>query len=102
MADPHFLQMLSRRLADEGKLIEAGWAALRVGMPQTYAPSDLTVMRMVYMSGAQHLFASIMSILEDGADETPADLRRMDLIAQELEVFRKELELAVAKPAGQG
>ncbi len=29
MADRQFLEQLTKRLADEGKLIEAGWVSLR-------------------------------------------------------------------------
>ena len=103
MADRQFLEQLSRRLADEGKLIEAGWAALRIQAIPLNAPAvQLQEMRMAYMAGAQHLFSSIMTILEPGQDETEADLTRMDLIHKELEAFGKELELRASKLAGRG
>jgi hypothetical protein len=103
VADRQFLEQLSRRLADEGKLIEAGWVALRIQTIPLNAPEvQLQEMRMAYMAGAQHLFSSIMTILEPGQDETEADLTRMDLIHKELEVFRKELELRASRPAGRG
>jgi hypothetical protein len=57
-------------------------------------------MRLAFMAGAQHLFASIMAFLDPGTEETDADLRRMGLIADELEAFGKELELWVAKTEG--
>jgi hypothetical protein len=103
MADRQFLEQLSRRLADEGKLIEAGWVALRIQTIPLDAPAvQLQEMRMAYMAGAQHLFSSIMTILEPGQDETEADLTRMDLIHKELETFSKELELRASRPAGRG
>jgi hypothetical protein len=104
MADRRFLERLSRELADEGKLIEAGWVALRVQAIPLDAPAvQLQEMRMAFMAGAQHLFASIMTILEPGETETEADLTRLDhLISKELEAFRQELELRVSKPAGTG
>jgi hypothetical protein len=103
VADRQFLEQLSRRLADEGKLIEAGWAALRIQAIPLNAPAvQLQEMRMAYMAGAQHLFSSIMTILEPGQDETEADLTRMDLIHKELEAFGKELELRASKLAGRG
>ena len=102
MADRQFLEQLSRRLADEGKLIEAGWIALRIhAIPLNAPPIQLEEMRMAYMAGAQHLFASMMTILEEGAAETEADMRRMDMIDQELKAFAKTLELRVGKPAGR-
>lgn len=103
MADRHFLEQLSRKLADEGKLIEAGWVALRIqAIPHNAPAVQLNEMRMAFMAGAQHLFSSIMTILEDGVMETEADLTRMELIHTELETYAKELELRLGKPAGAG
>ena len=103
MADRQFLELLSRRFADEGRLIEAGWVALRIQTIPLDAPAvQLQEMRLAYLAGAQHLFSSIMTILEPGQDETEADLTRMDLIHKELEAFGKELELRMSKPAGRG
>jgi hypothetical protein len=39
MADRQFLEQLSRKLADEGKLIEAGWVALRLQAIPHNAPA---------------------------------------------------------------
>jgi hypothetical protein len=101
MADRGYLERLTKQLADDGKLIEAGWVALRLAaMPPDAPPVQLTEMRMAFMAGAQHLFSSIISMLEPGSDETPTDLRRMDLIHKELEAFRKELELRVGPSKG--
>jgi hypothetical protein len=101
MADRQFLETLSRKLADDGKLIEAGWVSMRIHAIPLNAPAvQLDNMRLAFMGGAQHLFASIMTILDPGIEETAADLRRMDLIHQELESFRKELELMVARTKG--
>jgi hypothetical protein len=103
MADRQFLEQLTKRLADDGKLIEAGWVALRLEViPLDAGATQLSEMRMAYMSGAQHLFASIMSMLDPGSDETPSDMRRMDLIDQELRTFTDELKLRVAKAGGHG
>jgi hypothetical protein len=57
-------------------------------------------MRMAYMAGAQHLFASMLGMLDPEPEETPSDMRRMDLIQAELEAFAKELELRVSRSAG--
>jgi hypothetical protein len=63
MADRQYLEQLSRRLADDGRLIEAGWVALRIqAIPHDAPAVQLQEMRMAYMAGAQRLFASIMSI----------------------------------------
>jgi hypothetical protein len=103
MADRQFLEQLSRRLTDEGKLIEAGWVSLRLQAIPLNAPAvQLAEMRMAFMAGAQHLFSSIMTILEPGVMETEADLTRMEQIHNELETYAKELELRFGKPAGRG
>ena len=101
MADRHYLEVLSKRLADDGRLIEAGWVAMRLLAVPLDAPAvQLNEMRQAFMAGAQHLFSSIMTILDPGADPTTADLRRMELISDELETFGKEMELRVSRPAG--
>jgi len=101
MADRHFLQQLTKRLADEGKLIEAGWVALRLEVIADNAPPmQLTEMRLAYMAGAQHLFSSIMNVLDSGTEWTDADLTRMNSIEKELEVFRAELDLWVGRTRG--
>ena len=88
MADKAFLERLSRELADKGKLIEAGWVGLRVACDLHDAPKhQLDEMRNAFFAGAQHLFSSIMTILEPDAEPTDKDLQRMDLIDKELRAF---------------
>ena len=43
-----------------------------------------------------------MGMLDPEPHETPDDMRRMDLLHQELEAFRGELELWVAEEKGHG
>jgi hypothetical protein len=101
MADRKYLEQLSRKLADDGKLIEAGWVSLRImAVPLNAPPVQLEEMRNAFMAGAQHLFSSMMTILDPGTEETPDDMRRMGLIADELEAFGRELELRVARAGG--
>lgn len=101
MADRQFLEQLTKRLADDGKLIEAGWVSLRLHAVPLNAPAgQLEEMRNAFMAGAQHLFSSIMTMLDPGVEPTGADMDRMSLIAAELEAFGKELELRVARASG--
>lgn len=94
MADRAHLERLTRELTDSGKLIEAGWVSLRVATDLIDAPADqLREMRMAFFAGAQHLFGSIMNILDPGAEPTDKDLARMDLIDKELKRFIQEFEL---------
>jgi len=78
--------------ADKGKIIEGGWMAYVATSGLGSAPEmQRTEMRKAYMLGAQHLFASIMGILDPGSEPTEKDLKRMDLIHHELEAFRRSL-----------
>jgi hypothetical protein len=92
MADRAYLERLTRELADKGKLIEAGWIGLRLAAIPHDAPAiQLEEMHEAYMAGAQHLWASIITMLDPGVDPTDADLRKMDLIANELDAYAKKL-----------
>jgi hypothetical protein len=91
--DVRIIDEVSRRLADEGKLIELGWYALRqMAVPADAPDVQVDAMRTAYFAGAQHLFASIMGILEPGEEPTDADMRRLSLIAKELQAFEDELK----------
>lgn len=92
MADRAYLERLTKELADKGQLIEAGWIHLRLAAIPLDAPAiQLEEMHKAYMAGAQHLWSSIMTMLEPGATETPADMRRMSLIADELDAYASKL-----------
>lgn len=94
MADKAHLQRLSQELNDKGKLIEAGWISLRLAAVPLDAPAiQLEEMRNAFFAGAQHLFSSIMTILDDGPDATDKDLNRMDLIDQELREFIEDFSM---------
>lgn len=81
-----------KKLADSGRLVEAGFIGLRIGViPPTASQAQLNDMRMAYMAGAQHLFSSLMSIMDSDREPTEADMRRMTLIAAELKAFEAEL-----------
>lgn len=83
---------IAKKLTDEGKLVEVGWLTMRYFvLPPDCPPVQVSEMRKAFFMGAQHLFASIMAILEPGAEPTDKDLDRMTLIHNELEAFRKEV-----------
>lgn len=92
MADRAHLDLMAKKLADEGRLIEAGWIGLRIAAGLERAPAvQLDEMRKAYMAGAQHLWSSLMVVMDPEAEPTPADLRRMALIQNELDAFGNEL-----------
>lgn len=93
MADRAYLERLSRELTDAGKLVEAGWVSLRIAAISLDAPKiQLEEMRVAFFAGAQHLFGSLMSILEEGDQPTANDISRMELIHNELQIFVAEYE----------
>ncbi len=103
MADRRYLEQLTKRLADEGKLIEAGFVAMRLTcIPDNAPPEQLREMQMAFMAGANHLFASIMNFLDPGMEETDDDMRRMDLIDKELRDWGAAFELRFARAKGRG
>lgn len=91
-----------RQLADEGKLIELGWLAFRRFVVSKDAPElQVSEMQMAFMAGAEHLFSSIMNILEPDAEPTAADLRRMELIERELAAWRVKIEERINPTQGR-
>jgi hypothetical protein len=94
---------LTKRLAADGKLVEGGWLAHSQFMIPPLASQDLVdAMHTAYMAGAQHLFASMMNIMDPGEEPTEADLRRLSLINDELEVWRKQMwAMHIDDPTGR-
>lgn len=88
VVDPELLRQITVKLTEEGKLMEAGWAGLRLACGLMDAPPDqLKEMRQAFFAGGQHLFSSIMNVLDSDREPTMADLQRMSAIADELEAF---------------
>lgn len=86
------IEKITAEWADQGKVIEGGWRAFVVISGLANAPEiQLREMRKAYFLGAQHLWASINSALDPDREPTERDLRRMSLIHEELEAFRRSL-----------
>lgn len=92
---------LAKEFANRGQLIEAGWVALRtMWVPEDASEQQVRDMRWAFMAGAQHLFGSIMSTLDEDKEPTEADLKRMDLIDAELKRFSDEVKLYTSRAQG--
>lgn len=79
---------------DQGKIIEAGWAGYRITcLAKDAPPAQLLEMRMTFFAGAQHLFGSISSVLDPGDEPTEDDMKRMDMIQKELDLFIQDFKL---------
>lgn len=86
---------LLRELSDRGQIIEGGWRAFELlsGMTDPkFSEIQRAEMRKAYFFGAQHLWASVMGILEPGEEPTELDLERMTKINAELEKFVEEMK----------
>lgn len=84
---------ITKKLTDEGRLIEAGWRSLQIVLfPNGASQIQLKEMRKAYFAGAQHLYASIMAFMEEGEEPTDTDMRRMASIDNELKFFADELK----------
>lgn len=96
MSDGQFAKIIdevTKKLIDDGRLIEAGWRSLRiVAIPQNASDTQIREMRKAFFAGAQHLYASIMGFLEEGKEPTDTDMRRMENLDRELKRFVKELK----------
>lgn len=93
---------ICKKLVDEGKLLEAGWRGYELAvLPEGVSQIQVNETRVAFFAGAQHLFWSIMGILEPDAEPTEADMRRMSAINDELEAFLKEFKLQHGIVGGQ-
>ena len=93
---------VTKELTDKGRLIEAGFAAFaHFTIPKDAPAIQLREMQLAFMAGAEHLFSSIMSILDPGEEPTEADLGRMDLIQKELDDWRGSISERVQPSQGR-
>lgn len=86
------LEYLTKGLADEGRLMEAGWISLQlVAMAPDATMDEVWAMRMSFMAGAAHLFSSIVTMLGPGGQIGLDDCQRLDMVANELKIFSEDL-----------
>jgi hypothetical protein len=91
MKEREMMNKITRDLVDQGLIIEAGWIGLRMmSVPKDAPQIQVDEMRNSFFAGAQHLWGSIMSMMDPDAEPTPADMKRMDLISKELDKFIKD------------
>ena len=84
----------TKNFVDQGKLIEAGWVGYKLGVLPPDAPDiQISECRLAFFAGCQHLFGSIMSMLDPGEEPTESDLNRMTLIERELTEYIKQYRL---------
>ncbi len=94
MTQKEIADNLTRELADRGQIIEGGWKALEILSLQGVSDVQRSEMRKAYFLGAQHLWASMMGILDPapGVEPTELDMERFTKIDAELEKFVEEMK----------
>ncbi len=89
-----YAEKIGREWADKGKLVEGGWRTLRSFMLRDMSHDTdekfERAARKLFFLGAEHVFTTIVAIMEPGAEPTEADMRRMSQIHAELEAFKLE------------
>ena len=85
--------VLTEGATDAGKVIEVGFTGLLLAAyPNGVPENQRRELRNAFFAGAQHLFASIMVVMDSDREPTPRDLHRMSMIHEELEAFIKGFE----------
>lgn len=86
-------QALTEGATDAGKIIEVGFIGLlAAAYPNGVPEIQRRELRNAFFAGAQHLFASIMAVMDSDREPTDRDMRRMSMIHDELEGFIKGFE----------
>lgn len=92
---------ITKELTERGKLVEAGFAVFaNFVIAKDAPPLQLSEMRLAFMAGAEHVFSSIMNMLDPEDEPTEADLRRMDMIHKELDEWRGRISERVDPAQG--
>ena len=96
MTDPRQQQIaisLLQELSDRGQIIEGGWRAYELlsGL-KTASEVQRNECRKAFFLGAQHLFSSVLGMLDPGSEPTDLDLERMTKLDAELRLFLAEMK----------
>lgn len=95
------IKQLTKLLTDQGLIIKAGWVSYKhLVIPATASATQIEETRRGFYAGAQHLFGSIMQVLEEGAEPTENDLKRLDHIHAELDEFAQSFRVGVGSREG--
>lgn len=83
---------LCKKLSSEGRLVEGGWRAYCLLSLNSCSELQKSEMRKAFYFGAQHVFASILSILDPGEEPTEKDMETVTNVHAELKKFVEEME----------
>jgi hypothetical protein len=97
------MREVTKKLIEEGKLIEAGFVALKmIAMDKQASAAQISDMRIAFFAGVHHVFSSIMTTLDEGAEPTEADLKHVKMIHEELDKFVKQFKRTHVHLTGKG
>lgn len=103
MPPPEFVDALAKELTDRGELIAAGFHSYRtMVIPKDEPTVQVNECRLAFFAGAQHVFSTIMRMLDAGDEPSADDMRRMSAIQAELDKFSREFALRHTPTAGNG
>lgn len=90
-----------RSAGNAGLLVETGWQ-IHKGIILQIADNDprLFDIRLAFMAGAEHVFTSLIGMMDEGDEITDGDMKKMALLDQEIGKIRAELELAFYETKG--
>jgi len=87
---------ISEELTDRGVLVQGGWLTFNsVCLPADMSDNMRDICRIAFFAGSQHLWSSVMTILDPNTEPTARDMARMNSIHGELQQFAKELREAI-------
>lgn len=83
---------LAKALIEEGKPLKAEFLIFADSIiPREAEPGQRLDMELAFFAGAAYLFSSLMEVLDDEAEETAEHLRWVEIIHDELEVWRRTI-----------
>lgn len=82
---------LLKSASDKGLVLELGCLAMLACFKPS--PEQVGDMRLAYFAGAQHLFATMMTIMDSDREPTPQDMVRMSKIDAEISLAEQALKL---------
>lgn len=89
------LEKLTKSLADQGLLVTAGWTACAHLLTNESTPAKTEEkLRQAYFAGAQHIFACMTTMVDDGDEITDADMHRMQLLQIEMQAWAEQQKKA--------
>lgn len=84
--------------ANNGELLQAGFNSLSELVIDPDTPQEeVEKMQLVWMSGAQYLWAAVMSTMDDGDKMTSGDMDRFMMIKAELDFWQQDLTYRLSK-----